>query len=403
MARDLTRWNRAGLDRVRYVDGNAAVFLERMRARLAADFPQWPATAAGRRRAENGDGSALSAQPGRPAVAAHARLRPQPATSSPNRSTPSPTKAGSARRRSGRACAGSPPCSTTRRTHRPRRSPNWRWTTSRRRRQTGGRFPGQAHAGNRWQTRDLRDPGRPRRRRGAQRTAAAGLGAQPAAAERRDLGPRRPLRQAADRRTAAARRRAGRPPAGAPGGRRSIAAGRRRRCICRRRFLATMAAARLHPLPPAARPTNCGCASRAPPAPRSAAACVSPAARRAARRRSGGHRPTESKPLYRRIKAIQGEHLVFHEPLGEVDLANSTLMTPITVPIAHLGGNRRPDPADRASPAACRLERAHALRCRRLELAFRSLAGRHPARRQPPARIPAALRMHQRRLFSACR
>ena len=46
MSRDLTRWNRAGLARVRYVDGNAAVFLERLRARLASDFPQWPAAAA---------------------------------------------------------------------------------------------------------------------------------------------------------------------------------------------------------------------------------------------------------------------------------------------------------------------------------------------------------------------
>ncbi len=45
MSRDLTRWNRAGLGRVRYVDANAAVLLERLRARLASDFPAWPATA----------------------------------------------------------------------------------------------------------------------------------------------------------------------------------------------------------------------------------------------------------------------------------------------------------------------------------------------------------------------
>lgn len=38
---DLTRWNRAGLSRFNYLDGNAAVFLERMRAELAARFPQW--------------------------------------------------------------------------------------------------------------------------------------------------------------------------------------------------------------------------------------------------------------------------------------------------------------------------------------------------------------------------
>ena len=43
MSRDLTRWNRAGLARVRYADANAAVLLERLRARLASDFPDWPA------------------------------------------------------------------------------------------------------------------------------------------------------------------------------------------------------------------------------------------------------------------------------------------------------------------------------------------------------------------------
>lgn len=38
---DLTRWNRAGLSRFEYLDGNAAVFLERLRAGLAARFPGW--------------------------------------------------------------------------------------------------------------------------------------------------------------------------------------------------------------------------------------------------------------------------------------------------------------------------------------------------------------------------
>jgi hypothetical protein len=38
---DFTRWNRAGLATVQYVDGNAAVFLERLRARLAEHFPDW--------------------------------------------------------------------------------------------------------------------------------------------------------------------------------------------------------------------------------------------------------------------------------------------------------------------------------------------------------------------------
>ncbi|MCP4657389.1 MAG: hypothetical protein GY856_18440 [bacterium] len=39
--RDLTRWNRAGLSRFRYVDGNAATYLDELRAALAARFPEW--------------------------------------------------------------------------------------------------------------------------------------------------------------------------------------------------------------------------------------------------------------------------------------------------------------------------------------------------------------------------
>ncbi len=35
---DLTRWNRAGLRRIRYVDGNAVTFLDRLRARLAEAY-----------------------------------------------------------------------------------------------------------------------------------------------------------------------------------------------------------------------------------------------------------------------------------------------------------------------------------------------------------------------------
>jgi hypothetical protein len=38
---DLTRWNRAGLTRFRYLDGNAVDFLERLRAELASRFPDW--------------------------------------------------------------------------------------------------------------------------------------------------------------------------------------------------------------------------------------------------------------------------------------------------------------------------------------------------------------------------
>lgn len=43
---DLTRWNRAGLARFDYLDGNAAVFLERLRRGLAAAFPEWAAAKA---------------------------------------------------------------------------------------------------------------------------------------------------------------------------------------------------------------------------------------------------------------------------------------------------------------------------------------------------------------------
>jgi hypothetical protein len=40
---DITRWNRAGLRRIRYVDANAATYLEELRVRLAERFPIWQA------------------------------------------------------------------------------------------------------------------------------------------------------------------------------------------------------------------------------------------------------------------------------------------------------------------------------------------------------------------------
>ncbi|WDE00798.1 hypothetical protein [Thalassomonas actiniarum] len=40
---DLTRWNRAGLTRFRYIDGNAATYLEDIRLRLEQEFTDWPA------------------------------------------------------------------------------------------------------------------------------------------------------------------------------------------------------------------------------------------------------------------------------------------------------------------------------------------------------------------------
>lgn len=47
MTRDLTRWNRAGLSRFRYVDANAITYLERLRADLARSFPDWDAVQTG--------------------------------------------------------------------------------------------------------------------------------------------------------------------------------------------------------------------------------------------------------------------------------------------------------------------------------------------------------------------
>ncbi len=46
MSYDLTRWNRAGLKTFRYVDGNAATYLEALRLDLAARFPGWSDLAA---------------------------------------------------------------------------------------------------------------------------------------------------------------------------------------------------------------------------------------------------------------------------------------------------------------------------------------------------------------------
>ena len=55
---------------------------------------------------------------------------------------------------------------------------------------------------------------------------------------------------------------------------------------------------------------------------------------------------TDAKPIYRRIKAVEDDRLIFHEALGDVDLVNSTINRPITVPIARLGGNKRVIKAD---------------------------------------------------------
>ena len=41
MKYDLTRWNRAGLRKFRYVDDNAATMLEGLRKELHTRFPDW--------------------------------------------------------------------------------------------------------------------------------------------------------------------------------------------------------------------------------------------------------------------------------------------------------------------------------------------------------------------------
>jgi hypothetical protein len=46
MSADLTRWNRAGLTRFRYLDANAVTFLELLRVELADRFPDWTGVAA---------------------------------------------------------------------------------------------------------------------------------------------------------------------------------------------------------------------------------------------------------------------------------------------------------------------------------------------------------------------
>jgi hypothetical protein len=52
---DLTRWNRAGLRHFLYVDGNAADYLERLRAEMQARFPQWERVVSDVSAADNGD------------------------------------------------------------------------------------------------------------------------------------------------------------------------------------------------------------------------------------------------------------------------------------------------------------------------------------------------------------
>src|SRR5690554_5485053 len=42
MVDDLSRWNRAGLSRFRYLNGNAATYLEQLRAQMQQRFPRWP-------------------------------------------------------------------------------------------------------------------------------------------------------------------------------------------------------------------------------------------------------------------------------------------------------------------------------------------------------------------------
>jgi hypothetical protein len=52
-SRDITRWNRAGLRRIRYLDANAARYLEELRVRLAERFAGWQALQRGGGEAES--------------------------------------------------------------------------------------------------------------------------------------------------------------------------------------------------------------------------------------------------------------------------------------------------------------------------------------------------------------
>lgn len=50
---------------------------------------------------------------------------------------------------------------------------------------------------------------------------------------------------------------------------------------------------------------------------------------------------SDAKPIYRRIKAVEEDRLIFHQALGNISLVDASINRPITVPIARLGGNSR--------------------------------------------------------------
>jgi hypothetical protein len=350
MARDLTRWNRAGLDRVRYVDGNAAVFLERMRARLAADFPQWPATAA----ADAAPREAMEAVYQRNpddllwqltrgyARASHVLAESLDAIANEGW-IGTATQWESLRRLTAMLdYAPHPPASAF-----TELALDYKPTAS-----------GKVAAG--FQVKYSPPAGD----KPLIFETLADLDGDAALNELRPLGwDRNPLRLSGATLVVAGR--IDKLKTGEPLLLEDERDGRLQAHLIVGALVAT-GSTTIHLSPPVSRHdgflrgyTRCHLLPtdklRAL-APRTTGAEVGRSLRIAGSLeglRAGDlvaiGRP-EAKPLYRRIKAVQGEHLVFHEPLGVVDLANSTLMTPITVPIAHLGGNRRLIPPPNITP-----------------------------------------------------
>lgn len=350
MTRDLTRWNRAGLDRVRYVDGNAAVFLERMRARLAIDFPQWPATAA------------VDAAPKTAMEALYAR-NPDDLLWQLTRDFA----------RSSHVLAESLDAIA---------NEGWigtatQWESLRRLTAMLDYTPHPPASAFTELAMDYKAGAAGRLAAGFQVKHTPAAGGKPVIFETladldgdatvNELRPRdwqrNPVRLSGATFTLAGRfdkLRTGEP---------LLLEDERDSRLQAHLVVGTSISGQtttVHLSPPVSRHDGLlrgftrfhllpGDKLRLRE-PRTTGAEIGRSLRLAGSAeglRAGDlvaiGRP-ESKPLYRRIKAIQGEHLIFHEPLGEVDLANSTLMTPITVPIAHLGGNRRTLPPTSAHP-----------------------------------------------------
>lgn len=350
MARDLTRWNRAGLDRVRYVDGNAAVFLERMRTRLATDFPQWPASAAE---------DAVSKE----AMEAVYQRNPDDLLWQLTRGF---ARASHVLTESLDALANEGWLGTA-----------TQWESLRRLTAMLGYAPHPPASAFTELAMDYKAGTVGKLAAGFQVKHTPPDGGKPLIFETltdldgdaslNELRPkdwnRNPLRLSGATLTLAGKLdklRTGEP---------LLLEDERDGHLQAHLIVGVHIgenSTTVHLAPPVSRQdgflrgfTRCHLMPKdrlRAIGPRTTGAEVGRSLRLAGSLeglRAGDlvaiGRP-ETKPLYRRIKAVQGEHVIFHEALGEVDLANSTLMTPITVPIAHLGGNRRLIPPPSISP-----------------------------------------------------